>query len=273
DDIEGSRLLHRLLRLNESLEKQIETLRLRAEYETKRNEKSTAELKRQTRSVIQENEDKLQVLKTELKSRDNKIEDLVTESRYKSEEIKTLQSQITNLNEEANVAKKYVQQLQRDLSFIKEGNGHKEKEAEIQALKGEIESLLRNLGVMEGELRKCRELISSQRGIIKEYDSDKKVSRFKFKEELNKVSATMRLEIERLRDVMKNQWEEMRLMREQNDVMSKDIKDIKQMLVTSSLDFGTHPPQYVHSAFAMVPHLPVLKKDTKRILPGKKKKY
>ena len=81
-----------------------------------------------------------------------------------------------------------------------------DKELEMLALRKEVSDLKYNLTMLEEELSKARDLIDTQGNKLKLVDSDKKSLQFKFKEELARVSHSMRMEVERMRDVMKKQW-------------------------------------------------------------------
>ena len=72
-----------------------------------------------------------------------------------------------------------------------------------------------------------------------------------------------------LKKVMKSQWEEMRSLRHQNEGMRSDIRDIKDLLLADVNSNEHQGPMY--NMGALKPSLPALSKNSKRILPGKKK--
>ena len=215
-------------------------------------------------------------------------------------------------------AKTYANDLTDELAILTEekkkletGGAFGDKDKQINELQKEVGDLQTNLGTLETELKKAQEMVGSQSGKIRLLENDKKNIQLKFKEELAKVSHSMRLEVEKMRDVMKKQWEEMRGLREQNESMSRDIKDIRNLLISGSMDAEDSRSQYesivpmhrhdftrssnenqlVHAVPLQPPHansasrgvkyqypqgvmkpsLPVLNKDAKKMTPARKK--
>jgi hypothetical protein len=67
---------------------------------------------------------------------------------------------------------------------------------------------------------------------------------------------------------MKGQWEEMRVLRQQNENMRTDIREIKDLLLA---DVSAEPQGPMYNMGALKPSLPALSRNSKRIVQGKKK--
>lgn len=68
-------------------------------------------------------------------------------------------------------------------------------------------------------------------------EAEKNNIQSKFREELDKATRVMRQEVERMREVMRMHYEEMRDLRLQNQEISTDVRDIKELLLK------THTPR------------------------------
>lgn len=236
-------LIDELAGINKTLEKQIETLRLRLDFDTRHHAAQKQALLAETGAKLKTKVEEIHILKHQLLSKDSTIKEITSENEKRESDMKYLRSQIDKLNEEVNSAKTYANDLVSELANLTIEKERLEmegvfgdKDKHVSSLRKEVSELKLNLTTLESELTKAREVITTQSGQIKLMDSDKKSLQLKFKEELAKVSYSMRLEVERMRDVMKKQWEEMRFLREQNYSMSKDIKDIRSLLVNGCLD-------------------------------------
>ena len=67
---------------------------------------------------------------------------------------------------------------------------------------------------------------------------------------------------------MRSQWEEMRMLRKQNDGMRTDIKEIKNLLLGEAT---AEPQGPTYNMGALKPSLPALTNNPRRLLPGRKK--
>ncbi|XP_060556441.1 uncharacterized protein LOC132717065 isoform X2 [Ruditapes philippinarum] len=236
-------LIDELVGINKTLEKQIETLRLRLDFDCRHHEAQKSAIFAETATKLKSKSEEINILKQQISAKDATIKDISSENEKRDNEISYLRRQIEALNEEVGSAKTYANSLVSDLTSLTREKERLEmegvfgdKDKEVDALRKEVSELKLNLTTLESELAKAREVITNQSGKIKLMDSDKKSLQLKFKEELAKVSHSMRLEVEKMRDVMKKQWEEMRALREQNMSMSRDIKDIRSLLVNGCLD-------------------------------------
>ena len=310
-------LIDQLLGINKTLEKQIDTLRLRLDFDTRHHEAQKVAIIADTGCKISSKNDEIRKLKDQLHNKDATIQTLFEANEKKSSEISELRKQIETLSLDVESAKSYANDLADEMTILTEekkklesGGAFGVKDKEINELQNEIGILKTNLLTLEAELKKATEVIGSQNGKIKFLETDKKNIQLKFKEELAKVSHSMRLEVEKMRDVMKKQWEEMRCLREQNDSMSRDIKDIRNLLISGTYDEEADarsqtdilvpiqrrdhprnipdsqlvqatplPPPQVQGARsvknpynhgALKSSLPVLNKDTKKVIPRKK---
>jgi chromosome segregation ATPase len=221
-------------------------LRLRLEFDTRHNEAQKSAILAETGAKLKSKTEEINILKQQIQIKDVTIKGIGEKNEQKDAEINELRRQIDTLNEEVNSAKLYANDLVSDLANLTRDKEKLElegvfgdKDKEVNALGKEVSDLKSNLDTLESELVKARDVITTQNGRIKFMESDKKSLQLKFKEELAKVSHSMRLEVERMRDVMKKQWEEMRSLREQNFSMSKDIKDIRSLLINGCLDDDT----------------------------------
>jgi len=243
-DEEGNPMLvDELVGINKTLEKQIETLRLRLDFDTRHHEAEKHSLLVETGAKLKSKAEEIDILKQQMTVKDAKIKDIEKLNTRKSEEINALRKEIENLNNDVVCAKTYANDLMSQMSTLTKEKEKLEREGvfgdreqEVAAMRREVSDLKNNLHTLEIELTKAREVINTQGSKLKFADNDKKSLQLKFKEELAKVSHSMRMEVERMRDVMKKQWEEMRSLREQNMNMSKDIKDIRSLLINGCLD-------------------------------------
>ena len=310
-------LIEQLLGINKTLEKQIDTLRLRLDFDKRHHDAQKVAIIADTGCKIGAKNDEIKKLKEQLQNKDSKIQTLSEANEKKASEISELRKQIESLSLDVESAKSYANDLVDEMTILTQekkklesGGAFGVKDKEINELQKEIGDLKTNLATLEGELKKAHDVICSQSGQIKFLESDKKNIQLKFKEELAKVSQSMRLEVEKMRDVMKKQWEEMRCLREQNDSMSRDIKDIRNLLISGTFeddamsqkevlvplptqrhDYSRNipdtqliqgvpfpPPQVQtsrgvksqHSQGAFKPSLPILNKDVKKVITRKK---
>ena len=251
DALTNPMIVEQLLGINKTLEKQIETLRLRLDFDTRHYEAQKLAIIADTGCRINNKNDEIKKLKEKLDSKDSKIQTLSEVNDKKSSEISELRKQLESLTLDVESAKTYANDLTDELAILTEekkklesGGAYGDKDKQINDLQKEVGDLQTNLVTLETELKKAQEMVGSQSGKIRLLENDKKNIQLKFKEELAKVSHSMRLEVEKMRDVMKKQWEEMRGLREQNESMSRDIKDIRNLLISGSMDAEDSRSQY-----------------------------
>lgn len=287
------------------------------DFDARHHEAQKVAIIADTGCKINSKNEELKRLKEELSAKDSKIQTLSEANEVKSGEISDLRKQLDNLTLDVDSAKTYANELVDELAILTEekkklesGGAFGDKDREINELQKEVCDLKANLTTLEADLKKAHEIVGSQSGKIRFLENDKKNIQLKFKEELAKVSHSMRLEVEKMRDVMKKQWEEMRCLREQNDSMSRDIKDIRNLLISGSFDEDAKsqqsllvpmhrneharntaiesqlvgavplppPPantnrgvKYQYQQGALKSSLPVLNKDSKKVTPARKK--
>lgn len=316
DTLTNPMLVEQLFGINKTLEKQIETLRLRLDFDTRHHEAQKVAIIADTGCKINSKNEEIKKLKEQLQAKDSKIQSLAEANETKTGEISELRKQLDSLTLDVESAKTYANELTDELAILTEekrklesGGAFGDKDKQINELQKEIGDLKTNLNTLEVELKKAHDVVGSQSTRIKLLETDKKNIQLKFKEELAKVSHSMRLEVEKMRDVMKKQWEEMRSLREQNDSMSRDIKDIRNLLISGSFDDEAKsqkdvlvpmnrneyarniidsqlvqavplpPPQAnasrgiknPYNQGALKPSLPVLNKDAKKVTTTRKK--
>jgi hypothetical protein len=112
-----------------------------------------------------------------------------------------------------------------------------------------------NIKVTSKELHHAREVIVTQGNSIKIIETEKFTMQAKFKEDLQRITMSMRHEIERLRDIMQNQWIEMKYLREQNQTVRQDVKDIRNLLSIAQ------PDSYNTYTMDKLPEMFCLKQD------------
>ncbi|KAH9500284.1 hypothetical protein Btru_073623 [Bulinus truncatus] len=227
-----------VMEINRKLVAQIETLRLKVEVDTRHHEKTTKSLKGDKESTLQTRDTEIDNLKNDLKKKDDTVKLLVEDNAKKGSEIKRLQDHIDELKEDVRISQLYADEIQKQLDQLKtdknnltSGAAYKEKDEDIKALQEEVDTLKKHLHTLEDELIKAKEKIAQQGARLRFMEHDKTNTQLKFKEELAKASLTMRSEVEKIRNVMHQQWEEMRKLREQNKFMQENIQEIKSMLL------------------------------------------
>ncbi|KAK3591245.1 hypothetical protein CHS0354_010611 [Potamilus streckersoni] len=236
-------LVEQLLGINQTLEKQIDTIRLRLDFDTRHHEVQKQAIVVQAKSQMHEKDNEIENLKQKLQTKDSLLADLERDNEVKAEAIQDLRRQLEALENDVENAKGYADDIQDEISLLAEektrledGTAYGDKDDEIAALKKEADNLRLNLQILEKELSKAKEAVTAQNSKIRSLENDKNNIQLKFKEELAKMSQSMKVEVQKMRDVMKNQWDEMRSLREQNKSMSQDIKEIKNMLLNGCLE-------------------------------------
>ena len=227
-----------VMAINTSLVQQIDALRLRLEIDYKHHEQQRTALIKSTDNKLNERSQCVSNLQSKLCEKEQVVDDLEEENKKKAFEIAGLQKQIEDMRRDVQDAKVFAEQLQIEVSLIqsdkgklRNGSAYKQKDEEIRCLQIEVDGLKSNLIKMDRELARAKEVIAQQGVKIRLFENDKANIELKFKEDLKRVTQTVRLEIEKLRDVMRGQWIEMKTLREQNEIMRNDIKEIRDMLI------------------------------------------
>ncbi|XP_059151304.1 golgin subfamily A member 6-like protein 2 [Physella acuta] len=233
----SSDTVEQVMSINRRLVTQIETLRLKVEVDTNNHERSKNTLINSTNSELQVRQAEIDELKTDLAEREESAKKLVEENAKKDIEIQNLQQQLDELKEDVAVSKEYAQEIQRQLdqltldkTELECGTVYREKDEHINRLQKEVTSLKEHLATLDKELSIAKEKITQQGAKLRFAELDRGNEKVKFKEELAKASQSMRMEVEKLREVMRKQWEEMRELRQQNEGMRSDIKEIRELL-------------------------------------------
>ncbi|XP_048256351.1 serine/threonine-protein kinase MRCK beta-like [Haliotis rufescens] len=294
----GNEIMSQVVAVNKTLVQQIDALRLRLEIDYKHNKEQRDSIVEETDAQLEQKNAELSNLKSKVEKRTAVLTHLTDNNDKKNNEIEEIQRQIEDLRRDVEDTRVYadeleseVSTLQRDKGKLQTGSAYQEKEDEIRGLHREIGYLRKNLSRFEKELVKAKEVISQHGGKLRLLEKENKNVQVKFREELNKVSLNMRLEIGKMRELMRSQWREMKELREQNESMRSDIKQIRDMLVEQSTTKASAtideppktplkehhsqheqatPKEHAHMAFK--PSLPALSKDSKRTNVHSKKK-
>ncbi|KAL3869447.1 hypothetical protein ACJMK2_042128 [Sinanodonta woodiana] len=283
---DNTTLVEQLLGINRTLEKQIDTLRLRLDFDARHHEVQKQAIVMQINSQIHDKDNEIENMKQKLQTKDSQLADLERDNEVKAETIRDLQRQLEALEKDVENAKGYADHIQAEISLLTEektrledGTAYGDKDDVIATLKKETDNLRSNLQLLEKELSKAKEAVTAQNSKIRSLENEKNNIRLKFTEELARMSQSMKMEVQKIRDVMKKQWEEMRFLREQNTSMSQDLKEIKNMLLNGCLeDNGKETIQTartsVISIFNVSPLRPTplaLSKDSIKIVQMKRK--
>lgn len=268
-------MVDEVMNINRSLVQQIDALRLRLQVDSRHHNAERDAMMQDNDKKLEARDEELLTLKEELRQCEKTVKTLTDKNQKQRSEINSLQHTINALKQDVEASKVYVEDIQHNLAILQEekekletGAAYREKEALISRLTREVTELRNNLGKLERELGKAKEVIAQQGGKIRLLENDKTNLHVKFKEELAKATQNMRLEVEKMREVMRSQWEEMRVLRQQNEGMCTDIREIKDMLLGEASTVSEPP---VYNMGALKPSLPALSRDTRRIIPGKKK--
>ncbi|XP_076440640.1 uncharacterized protein LOC143280047 [Babylonia areolata] len=270
-------MVDQVMVVNRSLVQQIDALRLRLQVDSRHHESTRSQLQQDADHKLQTRDQQIAGLKEELRHKEVAVKSLTEENHMKRSEIHSLQHTINALQKDVEDSKVYVDDIQKNLSILQEekeklesGVAYREKEELIHRLNNEVQELRGNLSQLERELYKAKEVIATQGSKLRHLEHEKHNIHIKFKEELARANQTMRHEVEKMRDVMKSQWEEMRVLRQQNEGMRTDIKEIKDMLLGGG-DMTAEHQGPTYNMGALKPSLPALTKNSRRIVPGKKK--
>ncbi|XP_067678640.1 ELKS/Rab6-interacting/CAST family member 1-like [Haliotis asinina] len=290
NETSGNDAMSQVVALNKALVQQIDALRLRLEVDYKHNNEQRIAIVKETDAQLEQKNAELSNLKAKMQKKTAVLSRLTDNNDRQNKEIEEIQRQIEDLRRNVEDTRVYtdelefeVSTLQRDKGKLQTGSAYQEKEDEIKGLHREIGYLRKNLSRFEKELVKAKEVISQHGGKVRLLENESKNAQVQFREELNKISQNMRLEIGKMRDVMRSQWREMKELREQNETMRSDIKQIRDMLVEQRT---TKTPETVnelqktpqkepprqqeqptpkeHGHMSFKPTLPVLSKDSKR---------
>lgn len=242
DTIQSS-LIEQLVNLNFGLEKQIEALTLRREFDSKHHEAAHESIKLSADSEMRSKDCTINVLQNEFENKENSLSILEEENEEKRKKLTQLQSQIDEMKQNIEFAASWVNEVQKEIvnmesenRQIESGETYEKTQREIETLKKELYTFQQNIKVTSKELHHAREVIVAQGNSIKIIETEKFNMQAKFKEDLQRITMSMRHEIERLRDIMQNQWIEMKYLREQNQTVRQDVKDIRNLLSIAQPD-------------------------------------
>ncbi|GFO19615.1 hypothetical protein PoB_004612000 [Plakobranchus ocellatus] len=158
------------------------------------------------------------------------------------EEIKVLREDVLESRGYADQIQKQLEELQTAATSLESGAAYMEKDEHIRLLQNEVSKLHINLAEMEKELARAKEMIAQQGTKLRLVDVDRLNMQTKYKQDLANVTNMMRRDNEKMRDEMKRQWKQMRELREQNEDMRSDIREIRN-LVLSDQPLPQHSPQ------------------------------
>ena len=239
---EAVTVIESVIHMNKTLEQQIDALRMRLSVESKNHGGEVYKLKRQKDEELNKKEDEINDLKDSIVHRDDRITGLVREGNDKEFQINKKEKEINDLKDLVKQTEHYADQLQKQVGVLKgEKQKHKseslskEQDEDVKKLRSELFSMRDKLGSLEKELTKARTVIDTQSVQIQGLEVEKGALSDRFKEELEKAGRAMRSEVERMREVMKQQYMEMRNLREQNMEISGDVRDIKDILLKGTV--------------------------------------
>ena len=242
DTIQSS-LIEQLVNMNLGLEKQIEALTLRREFNSKHHEAAQESIKLSADSEMRSKDCTINALQNELVNKENYLSKLEEENEEKRIKLTQLQSQIDEMKQNIEFAASWVTEVQKEIvnmesenRQIESGETYEKTQRDIETLKKELYKFQQNIKVTSKELHHAREVIVTQGNSIKIIETEKFTMQAKFKEDLQRITMSMRNEIERLRDIMQNQWIEMKYLREQNQTVRQDVKDIRNLLSIAQPD-------------------------------------
>ncbi|CAC5402513.1 unnamed protein product [Mytilus coruscus] len=236
DTIQHS-LIEQIVNMNLGLEKQIETLRLRLDFGRKHHHAANESEKLSMESEIKAKTIKIDALKTELNNKESSLSQLEEDNDNKRNKLAEIQTQISEMKQNVDSATTWITEIQKEIVNLESenrqlvsGEAFEKAQRDIATLKNEIYTFQQNIKVMSKELNRAREVVVSQGNSMKILETDKLNIQVKFKEDLQRITMSVRFEIERMRDIMQNQWSEMKYLREQNQTVRQDVKEIRNLL-------------------------------------------
>ncbi|RUS80514.1 hypothetical protein EGW08_011735 [Elysia chlorotica] len=279
--------VEQMMSINRRLVTQIETLRLKVDIDASHQQSAREGVRAETKAAVQAKDSQLRGLKADLKGKDEVVKNLTDRNHQKESAIKRLMEDIQVLKDDVQVSKgvadeiqKQLGEFQREAANLENGSAYRDKDENIRQLQAEVSKLHKNLAHMEQELARAKEKIAQQGTRLRLVDNDRLNIQTKYKEELSRVTLTMHNDIERMRDVMQQQWREMRDLREQNEDMRNDISEIRSLIMDDRLQRGQQwhqrSPEPTSSHFELhqaSPSLPALsQKETRRKFANCRKK-
>lgn len=230
-------IIEQIANLNKDLEKQLDTLKLRLNFDGIHHQATKESVRLSMESQLKAKESTINALKTELQNKESTLSKLADTTAEKRNKLSTLQTQIDAMRENIESAAAWISDIQREFTslesekrLLETGEAQEKAQKEIVGLKNELYTFQQNMKVLSKEIHRAREVVSSQGVSIKIIETDKHNLQVKFKEDLQKLTSSVRLEIERMRDIMQNQWTEMKFLREHNQRMHQDVKEIRQLI-------------------------------------------
>ncbi|XP_033738230.1 chromosome partition protein Smc-like isoform X2 [Pecten maximus] len=233
-------VLETVININKTLEHQIDTLRIRIDVEAKHHEQEKKKMITEKERALQQKEAEIAELRGSITNREGRIDVLVKEREEQDLQISAKMDEISGLRDLVQQTEDYADQLTKKVGKLKDvkrqlesDTVYKHQNEEIRKLKHELVTMKERLNSMESELVRARNIMEQQNKKIKFLEFEKSEMNTKFRDELEKASRAMRQEVERMREVMKQQYEEMRNLREQNKEISNDVRDIKDILLST----------------------------------------
>lgn len=236
-------VVEQLVDMNQKLGKCVETLMLRLEFDDKHHKTFQESVKLSAESEIRAKDSTINALKTELNNKESSLSALEEENEEKRTKMAQLQSQIDEMKESVELTASWLIETQKEIVNLESenrqlvsGETYENTQKEICALKKELYTFQQNVKVMSKDLQQARDVIMSQGNSIKILETEKLNMKTKFKEDLQQITKSLRFEIELMRDIMQKQWTEMKYLREQNQAVQQDVKDIRNLLSVAKLD-------------------------------------
>lgn len=230
-------VIEQIANLNQDLEKQIDTLKLRLNFDGIHHQAAKESVRLSMESQMKVKQCTIDALKTELQNKDSAVAELTVDMAEKQNNLAIIQTQIDAMKENIDSAAGWISDIQEEIKHlesekkqIETGEARERAQKEISDLKNEIYTFQQNMRVLSKEIHRAREVVSAQGDSIKIIETDKHNLQIKFKEDLQKLTMSVRHEIERMRDIMQNQWAEMKFLREHNQRMQQDVREIRELI-------------------------------------------
>lgn len=234
---EAADIISHVADVNRSLEQQIDALRMRLDVDFKRYENDKEDIVLEKERELESRQKKIIGFEKELNIKDIEIQRLNTENVFKIKEIKSLKTVIVNLKSDIKESRINVEKLQKDIAQLQDEKDRTQRsyrdETKTDGLKADMEIIKNRFFGLEQELVKTKEIIFQQNGKNRYLENEKNIIQSKFKDDIGRVTATFRIEVDRIRDVMKKQCEETKALREQNSHMSRNITEIRDILLSN----------------------------------------
>uniref|UniRef100_A0A2C9L9L6 Uncharacterized protein n=1 Tax=Biomphalaria glabrata TaxID=6526 RepID=A0A2C9L9L6_BIOGL len=258
--------------MNDILNKQIDTLRLKIQVDEKNFDVTRNFLIQSKETEVERKDEQIDELKDSVISLNEQIRKLAKENEEKDKLIASKCAEIGELKILVRQTKECARKINRQVGRIKlekekleaDPKYQKQKE-EIEMLNKELELLKQRLITVDQELDRANKIIEEQTEELKSYDHDRVVMHEKFQADLETATKSMNKEVERMREVMSQNSEEMKNIYQQNKAMQMDVIAIKEMLRTKNelaAKASTPTPVLPHAEMASFQTKALLKKPT-----------